>query len=332
MTDPDERWILAFDSSCSTCRKLSAVIANACDGKLEVRPLASADVQHWRAQALGPQAPWAPTLLCIGTSVRAWPGKRMALMLGRHLGPRLSVKVLYALGEMREKARSQPVVDVPDQQVRAGMRRGQFLRVAAGAAVVGGLILAGRAPAFANAGTVELRSWLKANAGNLPSTYDEITSYALSYRRAILANSSGAVRSRMWTEQLLRYQQTHPGLTAAQNEVIGSAAAIAASEATFDFELADRSAISARLDALGAAARREFGQSEARTLLATLGTAAATAAPDAAPPCNCSIRSDYCDTRCIGAPFCVCGTSAHGCGTFWAFACNGQCDPEPDCG
>ncbi len=57
------RWVLAFDASCSTCREISRAVKRACHGRLEVLPLNSVDVQQWRAASLGPEAPWAPTLI-----------------------------------------------------------------------------------------------------------------------------------------------------------------------------------------------------------------------------------------------------------------------------
>src|SRR5882757_1299577 len=57
-----ERWVLAFDASCGTCRQISGVAGEACDGKLEVLPLADANVRQWREQSLGVDAEWAPTL------------------------------------------------------------------------------------------------------------------------------------------------------------------------------------------------------------------------------------------------------------------------------
>jgi len=35
MNQPGPRWVLAFDESCATCRKISSDVSHACDGKLE---------------------------------------------------------------------------------------------------------------------------------------------------------------------------------------------------------------------------------------------------------------------------------------------------------
>lgn len=83
MRDSQARWVLAFDASCATCREISAAIGQACDGKLEVLPLAGVPVQQWREAAMGPDAPWAPALLRVRADgrVRAWTGVGMGVAL-----------------------------------------------------------------------------------------------------------------------------------------------------------------------------------------------------------------------------------------------------------
>src|SRR5919197_3957987 len=137
MSASEARLVLAFDASCGTCREVSAAVAQACGGRLEVLPLAHDDVRRWRAQTLGPAAPWTPTLLRVRDArvrnererddrggddrvrvgrggddrvrvgrggdgaVRAWTGTAMGVALIRHLGPRATIQVLRALGELR---------------------------------------------------------------------------------------------------------------------------------------------------------------------------------------------------------------------------------------
>jgi hypothetical protein len=56
MSNVRARWVLAFDASCGSCRTVSHAIGQACDGKLEVLPLAHPEVQRWRQATLGPDA------------------------------------------------------------------------------------------------------------------------------------------------------------------------------------------------------------------------------------------------------------------------------------
>lgn len=65
-------WVLGFDGGCGTCRTLAQDLVELSAGKLTARSLRSAQVQVWRAQALGSDAPWAPTLFAVDTDrVRA---------------------------------------------------------------------------------------------------------------------------------------------------------------------------------------------------------------------------------------------------------------------
>jgi len=80
--------VLAFDATCGTCRRISGAVEQACEGRLEVLPLADLDVRRWREETLGVDAEWAPTLLRVGSErVRAWTGPAMAAPLVRWLGP-----------------------------------------------------------------------------------------------------------------------------------------------------------------------------------------------------------------------------------------------------
>jgi predicted DCC family thiol-disulfide oxidoreductase YuxK len=102
MSGTQARWILAFDASCGTCRGISRAVAEACDGKLKLMPLAHPDVRQWREQSLGSQAAWAPTLIRIQVDdVRAWTGPAMVVALVRHLGSRSTMRVLGALMQQR---------------------------------------------------------------------------------------------------------------------------------------------------------------------------------------------------------------------------------------
>ncbi|WP_218023365.1 hypothetical protein, partial [Nocardia altamirensis] len=71
----DNRWILAFDSSCAKCRRISDIVTEVAGDRLDTRPLTDPDVVRWRHDSLGPTAAWRPTLLRVsGTGVRGWTG------------------------------------------------------------------------------------------------------------------------------------------------------------------------------------------------------------------------------------------------------------------
>jgi hypothetical protein len=52
MSNTAAGWLLAFDASCGTCRKISSAVVDVCVRKLEVLPLLHPDVRQWREQSL----------------------------------------------------------------------------------------------------------------------------------------------------------------------------------------------------------------------------------------------------------------------------------------
>lgn len=130
-TSPHEqgrRVVLGFDAGCVACNDLAGRIEQAAGGKLEVLSLHHPQVAHWRGQALGQDAPWAPTLIEVdGTNVRAWTGLRMGARLSRLLGPVATWRVMQVLGD--GPARSTRASDGAEA---AGVSRRQFLKGLAG--------------------------------------------------------------------------------------------------------------------------------------------------------------------------------------------------------
>lgn len=130
------RLVLGFDGGCSSCLDLARRVEGAVGEKLEVQNLRVPELQAWRKEALGEDAPWAPTLFEVkgGKVLRAWIGWRMGLALTRFLGLRDTWKVMQALGEMN----AAPEPDANGSLVAraaGGMSRGQFLKGVGGAAV-----------------------------------------------------------------------------------------------------------------------------------------------------------------------------------------------------
>lgn len=312
MTD---RWVLAFDASCGTCREISAAVARAAGNRLEVLPLRHPDVEDWRRRAGDP--PWAPTLLRVdGAAVRAWTGARLAVPLARRLGPRTSAEVLRALGRLRREAAGHPL-DRPGTIDRAG-----FLRLGAGAVVAAGMVVAGRTPAFAERTCTAAQAWVDAHRDALPAGYDALAEYPMAYRRAIYAAHPATVRSALWVEHVSRFAAERPGLTAARRAVVDRAAAIAADPALHEPSARPGDALSDLHDDAVAA----FGEAEAYALLGTLGPDDGSAALAArAPDCDCNTRQVWCNGFACRGGMWDCNRSEAGCGDWWAFPCNGMC-------
>jgi hypothetical protein len=307
------RRILAFDSSCGGCRQLSDAVARACGDRLDVLPLTHPDVVGWRERALGPDAPFAPTLLEVteGT-VRAWRGRALAARLVRSLGPRTTLDVLRALGRLRAESRGSAAA------AAESVSRKRFLRIGAGLAVAGGLVLTGRMPAFAADDAA--RRWVAANRDRLPHGYDAVIAHPLDYRRAIFQELPPATRGALWTEQLRRYQNEHQDLTPEQKDVLASALAMASSADTYQGNGPDPD----ELTRFRASAEAAFGADPARRLFATLGPAdRSTTQPADQRGCTCATTSDWCDnsTHCFRTN-CI---NQSGCGTLWSSNCDGLC-------
>lgn len=299
MREKAQRWMLAFDASCGRCQNVARVVDAATDGRLDVRPLTDPDVRTWRERALGPRPPWAPTLIRLhGDSVSAWTGVRMGVALARRLGPRSTVRLLRALGELRTRPSTATGSDT--------LSRKDFLKLGAGVGVAAGLVLAGKSPAAA----AEIPY-------PLPHRYDDFVRYTMPQRQAIFGKLSGEARSRLWTEHLSRYVAAHPRLSASQLRVVQQAKTVVGSPATFARRRTPQ--VDRQLSALREDAIAVFGRDEARRLVATLGPA-----EDAAiPGCSCSLQSDWCVGYCTGRHNCI--PTPAGCGTLLAYPCVGTC-------
>jgi predicted DCC family thiol-disulfide oxidoreductase YuxK len=144
------RLVLGFDGGCAACSDLARRISERVGDKLEVRSLHHPQVEHWRGQALGENAPWAPTLFEVGGAkgVRVWTGPRMAVKLTRVLGPISTWRLMQALGEVGvPKAVGAGTPSYGAGTV--GLSRGQFLRGMGGAALAFGVLSGTSSPAHA---------------------------------------------------------------------------------------------------------------------------------------------------------------------------------------
>ncbi|GAA2359300.1 bacteriocin fulvocin C-related protein [Streptomyces cuspidosporus] len=222
----ESRWVLGFDASCSRCRAITHAVENAVGDVLETLPLANADVQRWRDESLGPDAPWLPTLIRIEDGyVRAWTGPAMGLRLLTRLGPAGAFKLFRTLGELRHSDRRQePGRNLTDRR--------RFLRFGAGLGIAAGIVLAGRAPALADeAGRAH--AWVAANKDRLPKTYAEFSKYSMSYRRAIYSELGPSDRSGLWAEHVTQYRRAHLELSPRQQQLLDALETHVRDESTF---------------------------------------------------------------------------------------------------
>ncbi|MEV4457187.1 bacteriocin fulvocin C-related protein [Microbispora sp. NPDC049633] len=307
-----ERWVLAFDASCVQCQKVADAVSGIAGGRLDVLALGHPDVLRWRETALGAQAPWAPTLIHIrGDAVNCWSGRSMGIRMVRHLGIRKTLRLLTALGALKEGA-----AKTDAKMAGESLGRKQFMRLAAGTGVAAGLVLIGKTPAFAESPSAAA-GWVRANSGNLPQHYDDFIQYSKVYRQAIYTALPPQAQGQLWSEHLDRYVAAHPGLTAQQREVVAQARQLVSSGLLTAGEPTGEAA--SRLHALRLAAIAAYGQDEAGALIATLGPKESRAAA-AAVDCECTTADEWwCD--CVAA---LC-TQFKGCGTLWQYRCNGLC-------
>lgn len=334
-----DRWVLAFDSSCATCRQVSSAVAHACAGRLETLPLASDEVQQWRRTAA--QTALGPTLIRLdATGVRCWTGRAMAVPLTRRLGVRASARVVSALGELRS---SNADLKTDRESATPKIGRKQFLRFAAGIATAG-LILRGQTPVFAAdvqhaQEDKDAKAWADSNAGKLPQTYDALASLPAARQRVVWHSSAPNIKGQLWVEHFARYRAQHPKLSAAQVKVLNMGTMLATRESTFAPNAHDNPFTASQIKDLETAARQAFGEKDAHALVVNLGSFSSAAFKGRAPTpmmvrpdnftCTCSTQSDWCSSNSWPSNFCqgskcYCG-QYHGCGTMMWYNCNGAC-------
>lgn len=316
-----ERWILAFDASCGVCRKVSGAVAEASGARLEVLPLDDEQVRRWREASLGKEPKWVPTVIRVSEDdVNAWTGRAMVLPLVRRLGLRPTIRVVNALGALKQ-AESERAQDQEDGSKAMG--RKSFLRFGAGASVAAALVLAGQRQAFAQDEAKAARLWVEENAGRLPESYAAFAAYPLEHRRAIFDALPSPVRSRLSVEHVRTYRKTAQ-LTPEQDEVVNSALALFGRTDLFDGHASE--SLRQQSADLKTAAVAAFGQEEAAALLATLGPVQPRRKQARSSfDCECNTREAWC-----GGAWCIytqpnCTGSSTGCGLGWILKCDGMC-------
>jgi hypothetical protein len=127
------RLVLGFDAGCMTCSELARRIEERVGNNIEVLSLNDPAMDHWRREAFGGDAPWAPTLVEVDHGkVRAWTGVRMGARLSRVLGPVATWRMMQVLGEANADLH---LADSVAARATSGLTRGQFLKGVGGAAV-----------------------------------------------------------------------------------------------------------------------------------------------------------------------------------------------------
>lgn len=138
-----KRLVLGFDAGCMTCSDLARRIEEQVGDKIEIRGLREPQVEHWREQALGTDAPWAPTLIEVDDkAVKAWTGVRMGARLSRILGPLATWRVMQSIGKPELNRRTEDSEQVLSGD-SAALTRGQLLKGGLAGAVAGAGLLVG---------------------------------------------------------------------------------------------------------------------------------------------------------------------------------------------
>jgi hypothetical protein len=137
--------VLGFDAGCVTCSELAKRIEDRVGDKLEVLDLRYPQVECWRRQALGEDAPWAPTLIEVDADgVKARTGLRVGIAPSRRLGPVATWRVMQALGETASTTESiRSSTSLSPKPGSGGIGRRRFLRALGGAAAAVPLLYSG---------------------------------------------------------------------------------------------------------------------------------------------------------------------------------------------
>jgi hypothetical protein len=164
--------------------------------------------------------------------------------------------------------------------------------------------------------------WVKGHSASLPSTLADISMYTLVYRKAIFAALPRATQLSLWHEQN-RYYIRSERLTEEQREFLarvdGELDQYFGPEKAAAFEKRYMARIR---DLFGPLAREVFanlGVSVPETNPANMRKAATDGI------CNCSRQSDWCLLTGPGCQSHDC-RQVTGCGTFWAYTCDGCCE------
>lgn len=313
--------LLAFDDSCARCSELSRAVMEASEGKIEVIPLTHPQAVEWRRKAFGTRpAPWAPTFLILrpNGTVRGYSGRFLAAHMVRYLGVRASVRVLKALGDLRQTQQEREIQSPRSNSIS----RSAFLRVVGGALTVAA-VTSGFGSGTAQASAAQ---WVEQNAGPVPHTYAGVNSLAPEYRLAFFRTFAPEERRTYWLENLTAFRKVRPNASMTDRQTAVIARLEAFFRATPSFAAGVDPAAHESISLLRTDTEGSFSQDDARTLL--LGTMDPQLAA-ASTACKCSSSSDYCPgdfSSCrYPSQFGGCIWLSYGCGTFYNYPCDGNC-------
>jgi hypothetical protein len=177
------------------------------------------------------------------------------------------------------------------------------------------------APAFAADDCKTVTAWVQANEGNLPTSYQDFTRQPQEYQKGIFAALTPAAKSNLWREHFSRFLAANPELSVDQVGFVNQATQMASPQF---FAKPDHAA----LEQLVARGAQLFEPSVLSSLFAQLGSTDSGNVGTSGVACECSTSSSWCWNRGAGyfcSTYYYCDYSSSGCGTWFAYSCNGLC-------
>jgi hypothetical protein len=176
--------------------------------------------------------------------------------------------------------------------------------------------------------------WVGAHAQVLPQSLDQISTYSVAFRKAIVSALPTSARIALWREQIAYYESA-PGMSAKQQAFLASAGDRVANLVALSDAGASTDELAGPLAAFGNEAIQMFGKESALLMFANIGvnTPEEVTPSLAETPGNCSCNdgsANWCGnvhfSQCLkGDP--PCAMTAHGCGWLLLEECNGVCTP-----
>ena len=194
------------------------------------------------------------------------------------------------------------------------------------------------------------KEWVAAHTSDLPTEYDTVVAFPLSYRREIYNSLPDAVRGQLWSTQLSRALGGNYGFTAEQrhwleelvrrlqaNGLANGDSREATTIATDVERLFGHDPTLAKLFTQLGPDDGRYGHGVASSWLTLQTMVRQSFVLDAASnECNCTYYSDWCDTWYSGPGYAWCEDPYEYqyvppcqenccCGSFWWYQCNGVC-------
>lgn len=167
---------------------------------------------------------------------------------------------------------------------------------------------------------VAAAAWLEENRDNLPTTYDEVSTFSPFYRKVILANLPTTTRVAMWHEHLSRFVESNE-LTAAQKDFVREV------DYRLEWHLSEARTDEEHYEA-AREARAVLGEELARQAFFVLGPTDENALVGEA--CSCHISNEQIVAECPNGYACAvdgdsCDLIEDRCGFLGTQDCSGEC-------